>query len=110
MRRAKIVSTLGPSTSTPERIRELVSAGMDVARLNLSHGEHAVHGYAYGGSGGAYGARGSARAPIMAISRAPCATSTGATAAVQRVRRPLKRGPMSHWKSRSVGASGIGRL
>ena len=43
MRRAKIVSTLGPSTSTPERIRELVSAGMDVARLNLSHGEHAVH-------------------------------------------------------------------
>lgn len=43
MRRAKIVSTLGPSTSTPERIRELVSAGMDVARLNLSHGDHAVH-------------------------------------------------------------------
>ena len=43
MRRAKIVSTLGPSTSTPERIRELVSAGTDVARLNLSHGEYAVH-------------------------------------------------------------------
>ncbi len=43
MRRAKIVSTLGPSTSTPERIRELVAAGMDVARLNLSHGDHSVH-------------------------------------------------------------------
>ncbi|WP_338538034.1 pyruvate kinase [Janibacter terrae] len=43
MRRAKIVSTLGPSTSSPERIRELVTAGMDVARLNLSHGEYAVH-------------------------------------------------------------------
>lgn len=43
MRRAKIVSTLGPSTSTPERIRELVAAGMDVARLNLSHGEYEVH-------------------------------------------------------------------
>src|SRR5699024_65750 len=43
MRRAKIVSTLGPSTSTPEAIRELVDAGMDLARLNLSHGEHAVH-------------------------------------------------------------------
>jgi pyruvate kinase len=43
MRRAKIVATLGPSTSTPERIRELVSAGMDVARLNLSHGEYSVH-------------------------------------------------------------------
>ncbi|WP_344065334.1 pyruvate kinase [Nostocoides vanveenii] len=43
MRRAKIVCTLGPSTSTPERLRELVDAGMDVARLNLSHGEYAVH-------------------------------------------------------------------
>ena len=43
MRRAKIVSTLGPSTSTPERIRDLVTAGVDVARFNLSHGEHEVH-------------------------------------------------------------------
>ena len=36
MRRAKIVCTLGPATSSPESIRELVDAGMDVARLNLS--------------------------------------------------------------------------
>lgn len=43
MRRAKIVCTLGPATSSRERIRELVAAGMDVARLNLSHGEHEVH-------------------------------------------------------------------
>lgn len=43
MRRAKIVCTLGPAVSTPERIRELVAAGMDVARLNLSHGEYADH-------------------------------------------------------------------
>jgi pyruvate kinase len=43
MRRAKIVCTLGPAVSSPERIRELVVAGMDVARLNLSHGEYAVH-------------------------------------------------------------------
>ncbi|MDD7927091.1 pyruvate kinase [Actinomycetospora chibensis] len=42
-RRAKIVCTLGPSTSTPEAIRDLVRAGMDVARLNFSHGEHAEH-------------------------------------------------------------------
>ncbi len=48
MRRAKIVSTLGPSTSTPEAIRELVGAGMDVARLNLSHGDHDVHERNYG--------------------------------------------------------------
>ena len=43
MRRAKIVCTLGPATSTPERIHDLVDAGMDVARLNLSHGGHADH-------------------------------------------------------------------
>lgn len=42
-RRAKIVCTLGPSSSSPERIRELVEAGMDVARLNFSHGSHAFH-------------------------------------------------------------------
>jgi pyruvate kinase len=43
-RRAKIVCTLGPSTDSPERVRALVEAGMDVARLNFSHGEHAEHG------------------------------------------------------------------
>jgi pyruvate kinase len=43
-RRAKIVCTLGPSTDSPERCRALVEAGMDVARLNFSHGEHAEHG------------------------------------------------------------------
>jgi pyruvate kinase len=43
-RRAKIVCTLGPATDTLERSRALVEAGMDVARLNFSHGEHADHG------------------------------------------------------------------
>ncbi|MFD1831932.1 pyruvate kinase [Streptomyces desertarenae] len=43
MRRAKIVCTLGPATDSYERIRALVEAGMDVARLNLSHGSHAEH-------------------------------------------------------------------
>jgi pyruvate kinase len=42
-RRAKIVCTLGPATSDPERIRGLIDAGMDVARLNFSHGSHADH-------------------------------------------------------------------
>lgn len=44
-RRAKLVCTLGPATSTPERVRALVGAGMDVARVNFSHGsleEHAA--------------------------------------------------------------------
>jgi pyruvate kinase len=47
MRRAKIVCTLGPATSTPEAIRGLVDAGMDVARLNLSHGSYADHEKVY---------------------------------------------------------------
>ena len=47
MHRAKIVCTLGPATSSPERIRELVEAGMDVARLNMSHGTHADHERSY---------------------------------------------------------------
>jgi pyruvate kinase len=47
VRRAKIVCTLGPATSSPQRIRELVNAGMDVARLNMSHGSHADHAEAY---------------------------------------------------------------
>ncbi len=44
IRHAKIVCTLGPATDSPERARALVEAGMDVARLNFSHGVHADHG------------------------------------------------------------------
>jgi pyruvate kinase len=43
-RRAKIVCTLGPATDSIERCRALVEAGMDVARLNFSHGAHSEHG------------------------------------------------------------------
>ncbi|QQC88769.1 pyruvate kinase [Streptomyces alfalfae] len=43
MRRAKIVSTLGPATDSYDQIKALVAAGMDVARFNLSHGTHAEH-------------------------------------------------------------------
>ena len=46
-RRAKIVCTLGPATSSPERLRELIAAGMDVARFNLSHGDHDMHREVY---------------------------------------------------------------
>ncbi|MGH3962977.1 MAG: pyruvate kinase [Pseudonocardiaceae bacterium] len=46
-RRAKIVCTIGPATATPEKIRELVRAGMDVARLNFSHGTYAEHERVY---------------------------------------------------------------
>jgi pyruvate kinase len=40
LRRAKIVATLGPSSSSEATFRELVRAGLDVARLNFSHGSH----------------------------------------------------------------------
>lgn len=43
MRRTKIVCTLGPASNTKATIDELVSAGMDCARLNFSHGEHESH-------------------------------------------------------------------
>lgn len=43
MRRAKIVCTLGPASSSPERLRELIDAGMNVARFNFSHGDYATH-------------------------------------------------------------------
>ena len=43
MRRAKIVCTLGPASSAPERLKELVEAGLDVARLNMSHGDYPEH-------------------------------------------------------------------
>jgi len=46
-RRAKIVATLGPATSDAVSIRAIVDAGLDVARLNLSHGTHADHERAY---------------------------------------------------------------
>jgi pyruvate kinase len=42
-RSAKIVATLGPASSTPERIRALFEAGVDVFRLNFSHGTHEDH-------------------------------------------------------------------
>ncbi len=44
MRRAKIVATIGPATSSVEQLRQLMLAGMDVARINMSHGERNTHG------------------------------------------------------------------
>jgi len=42
-RRTKIVATIGPASATPEQLAELARAGMDGARLNLSHGTHDEH-------------------------------------------------------------------
>jgi pyruvate kinase len=43
MRRTRIVCTIGPASSSTEQLERLVTAGMDVARLNFSHGSHAEH-------------------------------------------------------------------
>ncbi len=43
IRRTKIIATIGPASRSPEIVRSLIEAGMDVARLNFSHGDHATH-------------------------------------------------------------------
>src|SRR6478752_6679767 len=48
MRRAKIVCTLGPATSSEAQIARLIEAGMNVARMNLSHGDYPDHEEVYG--------------------------------------------------------------
>src|SRR5699024_2961624 len=47
MRKAKIVCTLGPATGTYEQIRTLIEAGMNVARMNVSHGTQDDHAQVY---------------------------------------------------------------
>ena len=42
-RRAKIVATIGPASNNKKTIRELILAGMNVARINFSHGRPADH-------------------------------------------------------------------
>jgi pyruvate kinase len=43
MRKTKIICTIGPATSSEEMMRRMIENGMNVARLNFSHGEHAAH-------------------------------------------------------------------
>src|SRR5689334_18804267 len=43
IRRAKIVATVGPATDTEESLEALLAAGVDVVRLNFSHGSHQDH-------------------------------------------------------------------
>ncbi|MHA1198593.1 MAG: pyruvate kinase [Candidatus Heimdallarchaeaceae archaeon] len=43
MRLTKIVSTIGPASNSPEILKKMIDSGMDVARLNFSHGDHKSH-------------------------------------------------------------------
>src|SRR3954452_18472977 len=43
VRRTKIVATIGPASSSPDELAALIAAGMDGARLNMSHGSHDDH-------------------------------------------------------------------
>ena len=44
MKKTKIVCTIGPKTESVEKLTELVNAGMNVMRLNFSHGDYQEHG------------------------------------------------------------------
>ena len=44
MRKTKIICTMGPSTDKPGVLKDLIMGGMNVARLNFSHGSHEEHG------------------------------------------------------------------
>ena len=88
-RRGKIVCTLGPATASDEVLRALVEAGMDVARLNFSHGAHSDHKTTYdrvraasNGTGQAVGVLADLQGPKIRLGRfadGPVQWETGET-------------------------------
>ena len=62
MRKTKIICTIGPATESADMLDKLAAAGMNLARLNLSHGDHAWHEQDHRDQEGCQGARGAAMA------------------------------------------------
>src|SRR2546430_17733539 len=92
MRKAKIVCTIGPATESPELLDQLIESGMNVARLNFSHGSHESHGRA-----------------IKAI-RAAAARRHVAVAIIQDLQGPRIRGGQVPTGGGPLAASGGGRI
>jgi len=46
-RRTKIIATIGPASQSPEIIRKLIETGVNIFRLNMSHGDHSSHSDVY---------------------------------------------------------------
>src|SRR5690242_19321563 len=65
MRKAKIVCTIGPASSSPAIVHRLIESGMDAARLNFSHGTHESHATAIAAIRNAAAQRGSGVAIIQ---------------------------------------------
>jgi len=53
MRQTKIIATLGPASSSPDVLDALLAAGVDIFRLNFSHGSHDSHAEVYRRGGAA---------------------------------------------------------
>ena len=76
MRHTKIVATLGPASSQPDVLRKLLEAGVDIVRLNFSHGSHEGHAAAYAAIRGAAQATGRTVAIMQDLSGPKIRTGT----------------------------------
>ena len=101
MRRAKIVATLGPASSDPEVLQRLLAAGVDVARLNFSHGRHEDHAKMIDRIGRAARHLG-ARSPFCRILQGP-KIRTGKLAPAGRASGSSGRGDRDHYRERVTG-------
>lgn len=106
-RRGKIVCTLGPATQRDDLVRALVEAGMDVARMNFSHGDYDDHKVAYervrvasDATGRAVGVLADLQGPKIRLGRFASGPPTG----------PKAKPSGSPWRLRGQPRSGVHHL